>query len=148
VLGRLAALDGDLISAVRHAREAVTLARAMPSPPLLVHCLDHLTDAVERAGDSTAELDVDVLRAEADTLAAAVDIQRPGRAVPAGVSDTSTSASIRRDGPMWMLASPLGSAGLPNSIGLLQLARLLRTPRRRAGRAHGHTGRRRSRGRP
>lgn len=130
VLGRLAALDGDLISAVRHAREAVTLARAMPSPPLLVHCLDHLADAVERAGDSTAELDVDVLRAEADTLAAAIDIQRPGRAVPAGVSDTSTSASIRRDGPMWVLASPLGSARLPNSIGLRQLARLLRTPRR------------------
>jgi hypothetical protein len=129
VLGRVAALDGDVVSAVRHARDAVTLARSMPSPPLLVHCLDHLADAVECAGDSTAELDVDVVRAEADTLAAAIDIQRPGRAVPAGLSDTSASASIRRDGPMWVLASPLGTARLPNGIGLPQLARLLRTPR-------------------
>ena len=50
VLGRLAALDGDLASAVRHLRDAVALARSMPSPPLLVHCLDHLADAVERVG--------------------------------------------------------------------------------------------------
>ena len=34
-----------------HARDAVALARSMPSPPLLVHCLDHLADALERAGD-------------------------------------------------------------------------------------------------
>ncbi|MDN5918334.1 MAG: AAA family ATPase [Pseudonocardia sp.] len=136
VLGRLAALDGDVVSAVRHARDAVTLARSMPSPPLLVHCLDHLADAVERTGDGTenspGELDVDVLRAEADTLAAAIDIRRPGRAVPAGAGDTGdtpASAGIRRDGPMWVLASPLGTARLPHSIGLRQLARLLRTPR-------------------
>ena len=51
VLGRLAALNGDVPSAVRHAADAVALARSMPSPPLLVHCLDHLADALERAGD-------------------------------------------------------------------------------------------------
>ena len=44
VLGRLAALDGDVASSVRHLRDAVALARAMPSPPLLVHCLDHLAE--------------------------------------------------------------------------------------------------------
>ena len=66
VLGRLAALDGDVAAAVRHARDAVALARSMPSPPLLVHCLDHLADAVERAGD-VGEDDADALRAEADT---------------------------------------------------------------------------------
>src|SRR6478752_5091991 len=51
VLGRLAALNGDVPAAVRHANDAVALARSMPSPPLLVHCLDHLADALERAGD-------------------------------------------------------------------------------------------------
>ncbi|MDN5861735.1 MAG: hypothetical protein L0H84_24305, partial [Pseudonocardia sp.] len=133
VLGRLAALDGDVVAAVRHARDAVALARSMPAPPLLVHCLDHLADAVERAGDtgnSAAELDVDVLRAEADTLAAAVDVQRPGRAGRGGAtSETPASAGIRRDGPTWVLATPLGTARLPDGIGPRQLARLLRTPR-------------------
>ena len=52
VLGRLAGLGGDLASSVRHLRDAVALARSMPSPPLLVHGLDHLADAVERAGGS------------------------------------------------------------------------------------------------
>jgi hypothetical protein len=133
VLGRLAALDGDVVSAVRHARDAVALARSMPSPPLLVHCLDHLADAVERAGESaaesTAELDVAVLRAEAGTLAAATGVRRPCRAVPAGAGDPPASASIRREGPVWVLASPLGTARLPDAVGLRQLARLLRTPR-------------------
>ncbi|MDN5933334.1 MAG: hypothetical protein L0I24_20095, partial [Pseudonocardia sp.] len=125
VLGRLAVLDGDVVAAVRHARDAVALARSMPAPPLLVHCLDHLADAVERAG----EHDVDVLRAEADALAAATGVQRPGRGVPTGDGDTPAAASMRRDGPMWVLASPMGAAWLPDSIGPRQLARLLRTPR-------------------
>jgi hypothetical protein len=36
VLGRLAALAGDVRAAVDHARDAVAVARAMPSPPMLV----------------------------------------------------------------------------------------------------------------
>jgi hypothetical protein len=96
VLGRLAALNGDVSSAVRHAADAVALARSMSSPPLLVHCLDHLADALGRAGDGAilgAELagsglvgpdeggagNPDVLRAEADSLAATTGVMRPGR---------------------------------------------------------------------
>ena len=126
VLGRLAALDGDIVTAVRHARAAVALARSMPSPPLLVHCLDHLADAIQVAGIG----DADALRAEADALAVDVGVLRSGRAeFDLMTSDTSASATIVRDGPLWLLTSPLGGARLVDSNGLRQLARLLRTPR-------------------
>jgi len=128
VLGRLAALDGDVRAAVGHARAAVALARSMPSPPLLVHCLDHLADFTERAGEGEA----DGLRAEADTVAATAGVVRPGpgrtpRPTP-GAYDTARSAAMRRDASQWVLTTPLGDVRLPLSNGLGQLARLLTTP--------------------
>ena len=126
VLGRLAALDGDIPAALRHARAAVALARSMPSPPLLVHCLDHLADAVDRAGDG----DATPLRTEADTLAATAGVLRAGR--PPAKSrmppDPSRSASVYRDGPWWIFVSPLGEVRLNDSVGAGQLVRLLATP--------------------
>ncbi len=139
VLGRLAALNGDVPSAVHHAVDAVALARSMPSPPLLVHCLDHLADILERAGDD-AIIDgderlhragnPDTLRAEADTLAATTGIVRHEReaGLPQEAPDTRKQASMRRDGPMWIVVSPLGEARLPDRNGLRQLARLLSAP--------------------
>lgn len=127
VLGRLAVLDDDIRSAVHHGRDAVALARSMPSPPLLVHCLDHLADALELAGDG-GDLDADALRAEAETLAAAIGVIRVGRPTAAPVADPSGSSSIRRDGSSWILDSPIGDARLPDSNGPRQLARLLATP--------------------
>lgn len=125
VLGRLAALNGNIPAAVRHARDAVALTRSMPSPPLLVHCLDHLGDAIELAGAG----DTAALRAEADALAVAVGVLRPGRGkVNSPVRGTSP-ATCHRDGTQWLLTSPLGAARLPDSTGLRQLARLLQTPR-------------------
>jgi hypothetical protein len=129
VLGRLAALQGDLPAAVSHARDAVALARALPSSPLLVHCLDHLADAVQRAGADDGE-DPASLRAEADTRAAAVGVARPG--VDRGSGDTRDAprtATMRRNGWQWVVTSPLGEARLRDSNGLGQLARLLTTPR-------------------
>lgn len=126
VLGRLALLDGDVPAALRHARAAVALARAMPSPPLLVHCLDHLADAVERAGNRD---DPGELRAEADAVATACGVERPGRdPVPPVTSGPPRSASMRREGPTWVLTSPLGQARLARTNGLDQLARLLSAP--------------------
>ncbi len=130
VLGRLAALAGDFPAAVRHARDAVALARAMPSPPLLVHCLDHLADAVDRAGAGRADEGPDVLRAEADAVAALAGVLRPGQPTrPRVGGDPCPSASMRRDGPTWLLTSPLGDARLPDNAGPAQLARLLSSPR-------------------
>lgn len=129
VLGRLAALDGDVAASVRHALDAVALARSMPSPPLLVHCLDHLSDAVERAGEADGG-DPEALRTEADAIAATCGVVRPDRdrTRPPVAADPSRSASMRRDGPLWVLRSPLGEARLVESNGLGQLARLLATP--------------------
>lgn len=129
VLGRLAALDGDLAAAVRHGRDSVALCRSMPSPPLLVHCLDHFADAIERAGEGGPEENPDLLRAEADTLAAAIGVLRPGgRREARATADPSRSASFRRDRSGWVVTTPLGDARLPDSIGLGQLARLLSVP--------------------
>jgi len=122
VLGRLAALDGDPSAAVRHARHAVALARSMPSPPLLVHCLGHLADAIELAGGG----DPNALRAEADRLAAAIGVL--GRPPFAAAPGPAPNASMRRDGPVWILDSPMGGARLPDSVGLGQLAQLLAAP--------------------
>ncbi len=125
VLGRLAALTGDIPAAIRHGRDAVTLARSIPSPPMLVHCLDHLADVVAQAGDDDAE----GLRTEAATRAATLGIDRAGRARPPAVLDVAArTATMRRDGPLWVLATPLGVARLPDSAGLAQLARLLAAP--------------------
>jgi tetratricopeptide (TPR) repeat protein len=124
VLGRLAALDGDLGSAIRHHRDAVELARSMPSPPLLLHCLDHLADAVERGG--ATEREPASLRAEAQAISVTCGVRRAGWAVPA--PDTSVTAWARCDGPTWSFDTPLGHARLPDSNGLRQLARLLATP--------------------
>jgi tetratricopeptide (TPR) repeat protein len=130
VLGRLAALDGDLDSAIRHHRDAVALARSMPSPPLLVHCLDHLADAIERhggqGGQGGKEGHPEALRAEAQTIALACGVLRSGQAVPP--PRTPVTAWARCDGPTWTLDSPLGYARLPDSNGLRQLARLLAAP--------------------
>ncbi|MDT0354030.1 AAA family ATPase [Pseudonocardia charpentierae] len=128
VLGRLALLDGDVPAALRHARAAVALARAMPSPPLLVHCLDHLAEAIERTGDDLD--DPGELRAEADAVAATCGVVRPGGrpASPAATSGSVRSASMRRDGAIWALASPLGEVRLARTNGLDQLARLLSNP--------------------
>lgn len=131
VLSRLAALDGDVTAAVRHGRDAVTLARSIPSTPLLVHCLHHLADAVERAGDGSSTEDPRALRGTADDLAGEAGIVCPGREQQATTTTTPgapRSASMRRDGPMWVLSSPLGDARLIDSHGLGQLARLLTTP--------------------
>ena len=137
VLGRLAVLIGDMPTAVRHARAAVALARSMPSPPLLVHCLDHLADALERAGGDqllSAQPGEDAnpgdLRAEADILASTTGVVRPGRetGLPAGSPDRSKRASLHQDGPSWTIRSPLGEARLPDGIGLRQLAKLLSKP--------------------
>lgn len=130
VLARLAALLNDPAAAVRHARDAVRLARSMPSPPLLVHCLDHLADAVERAGDGADDEAPDRLRAEAAAIATDIDVHRPGRpAAPGpGPHDPARAASMRRDGAGWSLHTPLGDARLPDGPGPGQLARLLRTP--------------------
>ena len=127
VLGRLAALRGDAPTAVRHARDAVALTRAMPAPPLLVHCLDHLADALEHTGEEDAH----PLRAEADALAVEVGVARPGREPRRASTDDRRplpSAVMRRDGNVWTLTSPLGEVRLPTTTGLGQLARLLRTP--------------------
>ena len=139
VLGRLAALDGDLTAAIGHARDAVALARSMPSPPLLVHCLDHLADHLQataaRSGDRSADgigpaYEAAALRAEADVLAAATGVRRSGRELPAPPAGTAgTSAVIVRDGDLWVLTTPMGNARLPDSTGVAQLARLLRSPR-------------------
>jgi hypothetical protein len=128
VLGRLAALQGDRRAAVRHARAAVALARSLPSPPLLVHCLDHLADAVVAAGEDDVD-DPEALHLEADTIAAAADVARPGRQPPSPRGG-SRNASIRRDGWQWVLTSPLGEARVRDSNGVGQLARLLATPGR------------------
>ncbi|ACV80827.1 ATPase-like protein [Nakamurella multipartita DSM 44233] len=134
VLARLALLAGDPAAAVRHAGDAVALARSMPSPPLLVHCLDHLADAVDAAGEGPAQWAPDVLRAEADALALTIEVRRADRpadragmpsGVPAGPAGT---ASMRRDGSGWLLRTPLGDARLLDSPGPGQLARLLRAP--------------------
>lgn len=124
VLGRLAALLGDVPAAVRHARDAVASARALPSPPMLVGCLDHLADALARAGDE----DPAPARAEAATLAVAAGVERAGRAQPAPSGPPARAATVRRDGPWWVLTTPLGTARLPDGAGLRRLARLLRTP--------------------
>ena len=136
VLGRLAALDGDLASSVRHLRDAVALARSMPSPPLLVHCLDHLADAVERAGGRAVEASGTSRRPCAPrpgpSRRPAASCGRGGRPSPtAGRADPPVTASMRRDGPTWVLRTPLGQARLPDSNGLGQLARLLAAPGRR-----------------
>ncbi len=124
VLARLAALAGDHSAAVRHARDAVALARSIPSPPMLVHCLDHLAAAAIQVGDDDA-----AVRAEAGTLAAALGIERTGREPPpVAPRDERRAAAMRRDGPLWVLTSPLGGARLSDSTGLGQLARLLTTP--------------------
>lgn len=129
VLGRLAALVGDDAASVRHARDAVALARAMPSPPLLVHCLDNLADAVERAGPGSADEDPAALRAEAGAIAPAIGVVRAGPVPdPPRPSGTGRPASMRRDGPLWVVSSPLGEARLTDSNGLGQLARLLTEP--------------------
>ena len=75
VLGRLAALAGDVPAAVRHARDAVALARSLPSPPMLVHCLDHLADALARAGDG----DSGPRAPRPPPLALAAGVERAGR---------------------------------------------------------------------
>ena len=137
VLGRLAMLTGDMPTAVRHARDAVALARSMPSPPLLVHCLDHLAHALERAGGDELlssqpgeDANPGDLRAEADILALTTGVVRPGRETgpPAESPDLSKRASLHRDGPSWSIRSPLGEARLPDGIGLRQLAKLLSKP--------------------
>jgi len=121
VLGRLAALAGDAPAAVHHARDAVALARSLPSPPMLVHCLDHLADALARAGDG----DSGPSRAEAAALALAAGVERAGRECPPAAAAGTRSATLRREGPQWVLTSPLGAARLADSTGLGQLARLL-----------------------
>src|SRR6202042_3692786 len=103
----------------------VALARSMPSPPLLAHCLDHLADAVVRAGEHDAE----ALRAEADRVAATAGVMRPDRESPTPVvQDATRPAVMRRDATLWVLTTPLGDARLLDSNGLGQLARLLTTP--------------------
>jgi hypothetical protein len=130
VLARLALLDRDPVAAVRHAEDAVALARSMPSPPLLVHCLDHLADAVDRVGEGPSDRAPEVLRAEADALALTIGVRRPDR--PARPAEMPTvparTASMRRDGSGWLLRTPLGEARLTDSPGPGQLARLLRAP--------------------
>jgi tetratricopeptide (TPR) repeat protein len=134
VLGRLALLLDDRPAALRHAQDAVALARAMPSPPLLVHALEHLADATERV-DGRAD-EIEAIRAEADALAPAAAIERPTREQPAPPSSSRVAsdgaptrpAAMRREGPHWLLTSPLGDARLADGIGLGQLARLLATP--------------------
>jgi tetratricopeptide (TPR) repeat protein len=124
VLGRLAALDGNLDSSIGHHRDAVELARAMPSPPLLVHCLDHLADAVEKGGGHHGE--AETLRAEAHAIALTCGVLRSRREVP--LPAALVTAWARCDGPTWTFDTPLGQARLPNSNGLRQLARLLAVP--------------------
>jgi hypothetical protein len=122
VMGRLAALDGDITASIRHHRDAVALARSMPSPPLLVHCLDHLAEAVEQAGGSDGE--PEALRAEAQALACGV--LRSGQDV--SPPDPPFTAWVQCDGPTWTFDTPFGHARLPDSNGLRQLARLLASP--------------------
>ncbi len=125
VLGRLAALAGDVRAAVRHATDAVALARAMPSPPMLVHCLDHLGDALAVLGDDAADAHWN----EAAALAATVGVERSGRVpAPTARDDGGRAATMRRDATGWEVTSPIGAAKLPDSTGLGQLARLLSTP--------------------
>ncbi len=124
VMGRLAALDGDITASIRHHRDAVALARSMPSPPLLVHCLDHLAEAVEQAGGSDGE--PEALRAEAQALALACGVLRSGQDV--APPDPPFTAWVQCDGPTWTFDTPFGHARLPDSNGLRQLARLLASP--------------------
>ena len=125
VLGRLAALAGDVRAAVRHATDAVALARAMPSPPMLVHCLDHLGDALAVLGDDAADAHWN----EAAALAATVGVERAvGVPAPTARDDGGRAATMRRDATGWEVTSPIGAAQLPDSTGLGQLARLLSTP--------------------
>ncbi|HYQ32316.1 MAG TPA: AAA family ATPase [Lapillicoccus sp.] len=124
VMGRLAALDGDITASIRHHRDAVALARSMPSPPLLVHCLDHLAEAVEQAGGSDGE--PEALRAEAQALALAFGVLRSGQDV--SPPDPPFTAWVQCDGPTWTFDTPFGHARLPDSNGLRQLARLLASP--------------------
>ena len=113
VLGRLAALDGDVPAAVRHARDAVALARSMPSPPLLVHCLDHLADAVERAGED----DADVLRRPRPTRS------RPPRASCGPSRAPRLDASRPRRGEIGRHASRRAAVGAHHTVGQRPAAR-------------------------
>ena len=125
ILGRLAALAGDTSSAVRHAEDAVALARSMPSSPLLVHCLDHLGDALARAGERRA----DAVHSDAEALAATAGVELAGREHATGVRDVPARvATMLRDGGSWSITSPLGNARLPESTGLGQLVRLVSMP--------------------
>lgn len=124
VLGRLAVLDGDLRSAITHHRTAVELARSMPSPPLLVHCLDHLADALVLVGGSDGE--PESLRAEAQALGLACGVLRSTQ--EASPPAPAATAWVRCDGPTWAFDTPFGHARLPDSNGLRQLARLLASP--------------------
>ena len=125
MLGRLAALDGDVPAAVRHARDAVALARSMPSPPLLVHCLDHLADVVERAGEGDAEPSC---APRPTRVAGTAGIVRPGQSgatpgasTPGGRRHASRRAAVG-------VHHTVGHVRVPDSNGLGQLARLLTTP--------------------
>ncbi len=125
VLGRLALLGGDVPAAVRHARAAVSVARTVPSSPLLVHCLDHLADALDRLGDDGA----DASRAEADERAREIGVERPEPTRPTTMTRaTPPTATMRRDAAQWVITSPLGDARLADTNGMGQLARLLTTP--------------------
>jgi hypothetical protein len=124
ILSRLAALAGEWAAAVDHARAAVAVARSLPSPSMLVHCLDHLADALAH-GDAA---DPQSARTEAAALAAALGVERSTGEGPSLARDAAPAATMRRDGSQWVFMSPLGAARLPESTGLGQLARLLAAP--------------------
>ena len=133
-------------AAVGHARDAVALARVMPSPPLLVHCLDHLADHLQAvpvcAPLASLRLDPATVppvtsgrptrphRCASRPTCSPPPSESGGRAgtCPHLRKSPAASAGIVRDGDLWILSTPLGNARLPDSTGVAQLARLLRSP--------------------
>ena len=145
VLGRLAALDGDLRGrgpARTRRRGAVPIdavaatAGALPGPPGRRH---------RTAGDGASRRrgpDACARGRHAGCRNRCASAGRPIAAVDGSPADPSRSASMRRDGPAGCCTSPLGDARLPDSVGGGQLARVLSTPGvgGECGRARGHTG--------
>ena len=127
-LGRLALADGDLGAALAHHDTAIRLVRAMRSPPLLALALAHRSEAQGAAGDHAG---AEASLAEARTVAARIGLVLPvaEKAAPSR-APAAGEASLVRAGGQWTVRTPHGSATVPDSLGMAQLARLLALPGR------------------
>ena len=124
ILGRLALLDGDTDAAIGHLHNAVELVAAMPSPILLAHCAHHLAEAHRARGDTVT---ADTIAATGDAAALAAGLRAPEE-VTGPPAHSPRTASMQRHDSFWEITSPHGSAHLPATIGMTELARLLALP--------------------